>query len=349
MLTQERLAEILARLPQNRVAVIGDFFLDKYHETDPALEEISLETGLPAHQIVRKWDSPGAAGTVVNNLRGLDAGKLYAVGVTGDDGEGYELRRGLKERNCDISTLLAFGDIFTPVYLKTMTKGKVGLEGERDRFDTKNRSPLAPEIEQAIIGQIDRVWPEVDALILADQVEEQDCGVLTRTIREHLIACAKTDPTKIVWVDSRCRVGLYTGIAAKPNVAECVRAVEGEVPPDASEKGFDDDTVSRCGTALQQRLGKPVCVTRGKEGLSVFDGAAMTAVPGVQVAEPTDPTGAGDSTIAGIVMALAAGASLVEAAIIGVLVASITVQALGTTGHARPEQLPPRLEDWRKQ
>jgi len=230
-----------------------------------------------------------------------------------------------------------------------MTKGKAGLEGERDRFDTKNRSPLAPEIEQAIVSQIDRVWPEVDAIILADQVEEENCGVLTRTIREHLIACAQDDPDKVVWVDSRCRIGLYTGISAKPNVAECVRAVEGEAPPDPPETGLDDDTVHRCGAALQQLLGRLVCVTRGRKGICAFDGSGTTDVPGVQVAEPTDPTGAGDGTVAGIVMALAAGASLVEAAVVGVLVASITVEALGTTGFAKPEQLPERLKLWKEQ
>jgi rfaE bifunctional protein kinase chain/domain len=349
MLTQQRLEQILRKFPQNRIAVIGDFFLDKYQEIDPALEEKSLETGLAAHQIVRKWDSPGAAGTVVNNLRGLGAGKLYAIGITGDDGEGYELRRGLKERLCDTSALLAFGDLFTPVYLKTMAKGKVGLAAERDRFDTKNRSPLPPDIERSLVSEIDRIWPEVDGIILADQVEEENCGVLTATIRQHLSARAQSEPTKIVWVDSRRRIGLYTGISAKPNVAECVRGVGGQVPPEAPARGFDDETVLRYGKALQRKLGKPVCVTRGKRGVCVFEQDRVTPVPGVRVPEPTDPTGAGDSTMAGIVMGLAAGASVVEAAFIGTLVASITVQALGTTGFATPDQLPPRLELWREQ
>ena len=73
----------------------------------------------------------------------------------------------------------------------------------------------------------------------------------------------------------------------------------------------------------------------------------MMLVPGVRVEGPTDPTGAGDSATAGAVLALAAGAELPEAALIGNLVASITVQQLATTGTARPNQLPPRLEMWR--
>ena len=75
----------------------------------------------------------------------------------------------------------------------------------------------------------------------------------------------------------------------------------------------------------------------------------MTLVPGVRVEGPLDPTGAGDSATAGAVLALAAGATLPEAALMGNLVASITVQQLATTGTARPEELPPRLALWAEQ
>jgi sugar/nucleoside kinase (ribokinase family) len=75
----------------------------------------------------------------------------------------------------------------------------------------------------------------------------------------------------------------------------------------------------------------------------------MTLVPGVRVEGPLDPTGAGDSATAGAVLALAAGATLPEAALVGNLVASITVQQLATTGTARPEELAPRLALWTTQ
>jgi len=75
----------------------------------------------------------------------------------------------------------------------------------------------------------------------------------------------------------------------------------------------------------------------------------LTHVPGVKVPGPIDPTGAGDSATAGAVISLASGASLAEAALVGNLVASITVQQLATTGTAKPDELPPRLELWRVQ
>jgi bifunctional ADP-heptose synthase (sugar kinase/adenylyltransferase) len=82
----DRLAEVVGRFTSLKVAVVGDFFLDKYLEVDPALAEVSVETGKVAHQVVRVRHSPGAAGTVTNNLAALECGRLWAIGIIGDDG-----------------------------------------------------------------------------------------------------------------------------------------------------------------------------------------------------------------------------------------------------------------------
>ena len=349
MLSQARLLQLIERFSVARVAVIGDFFLDKYREIDPSLDEVSVETGLPAHQVVRKWNSPGAAGTVVNNLHGLGAGTLFAVGMIGDDGEGYELRRGLEQRGCNAEGLLGFEGILTPVYHKTMVLGKEGLDAETDRYDTKKRTPVDPEIEETLKQKIDELWDEVDAVILEDQVEDENCGVLTSEVRAHLIEHAKADEKKVILVDSRCRIELYQNMLIKPNEAECIRAIHTIEQATSPGEEFDDETIQNCGGDLNERTGKPVFVTRGKKGIQFFSKEKPVTVPAVAIPEPTDPTGAGDSTSAGIVMALAAGASMEEAALVGVLVGSITVQHLGTTGFATPDQLPARLGMWHDQ
>ena len=82
-----RLAELIERFPRLRIAVVGDFFLDKYLDVDPAIAEASIESGKTANQVVAIRHSPGAAGTVVSNLAALGTGTLHAVGFTGDDGE----------------------------------------------------------------------------------------------------------------------------------------------------------------------------------------------------------------------------------------------------------------------
>src|SRR5215472_5431049 len=90
-----RLTGIMEAYPRLRIAVVGDFCLDRYLEIDPEKRELSIETGLPVHNVVRVRAQPGAAGTVLNNLVALGVGELIPVGWCGDDGEGFELRRAL--------------------------------------------------------------------------------------------------------------------------------------------------------------------------------------------------------------------------------------------------------------
>src|SRR5213080_2788167 len=96
MLTAGRLDQILGRIPTLTVGVVGDLFLDRYLDIDAALTEPSIETGLDAYQVVRVRSSPGAAGTVINNLIALGVKQVWPVAVIGDDGEGYELRQALQ-------------------------------------------------------------------------------------------------------------------------------------------------------------------------------------------------------------------------------------------------------------
>ena len=113
-MTPERLAELIASFPSRRIGVIGDFFLDKYLEVEPALDEPSFETGLNANQVVAIRRFAGAAGTVVNNLAALGCQNLFAFGLVGDDGEAFDLRSCLRRQGCDTSGLLTSSAIMTP-------------------------------------------------------------------------------------------------------------------------------------------------------------------------------------------------------------------------------------------
>src|SRR5437016_8218171 len=97
-MTGARFQAVTERYRELSIAVLGDFCLDRYLEIDPARHEVSLETGLPVHNVVNVRAQPGGAGTVLNNLVALGVGKIFPVGFCGDDGEGYELRRALGAR-----------------------------------------------------------------------------------------------------------------------------------------------------------------------------------------------------------------------------------------------------------
>ncbi|OHB83070.1 MAG: carbohydrate kinase [Planctomycetes bacterium RBG_16_64_12] len=339
-MSPDRLAELLSHFPRLRIAVIGDFFLDKYLDVDPSLAGVSLETGKTAHQVVSVRRSPGAAGTVVSNLAALGAGTLHAIGFTGDDGESYELRTGLKTLGCGTDHLHCDARRMTPTYLKPRDTTDPSLAGEHSRYDTKNRAPTSAATQEKILQSLDALLGRLDAVIAADQVEEEECGVITSRIRQALADRAERFPSVVFWADSRRRIRQFRGVITKPNQFE---AVGRENPPPDATVGFEElgDALGR----LRRETGAPICATRGAGGMVVSD-PEPTHVPGVRVEGPIDPTGAGDSVTAGAVLALAAGAALPEAALVGNLVASITIQQLATTGTARPDQLPDRLEMW---
>jgi rfaE bifunctional protein kinase chain/domain len=328
------------RFSEIHILVIGDYFLDHYLDLDRALSEPSLETGLEAYQVVDVRSSPGAAGTVTSNLRSLDV-QVTALGIIGQDGMGYELECGLRERGVNIDRLLRSADRFTPTYTKPMLKELDGRIHELNRLDTKNRQPMPPELESQIVAGLRQQIARVDGVIVADQVPERNCGTITDRVRDELAALALAHPSKIIAADSRMRIGEFRNIAIKPNAREATLAVRPE------SQQIDHETAKTCAKTLYERNGSPVFLTVGANGTLVFDESGMTHVPGIRVSGPIDIVGAGDSTMAGIVSSLCCGATNAEAALVGNLVASITIQQIGTTGTATREQVMERYREWR--
>jgi len=342
-MTPERLAQLVSNFPLRRIAVIGDFFLDKYLEVDHTLDEPSVETGLNANQVAAIRRFAGAAGTVVNNLAALGCQTLHAIGAVGNDGEAFDLRHCLHKVGCSTDGLVTCDEMMTPTYLKPRDMRDPSLAGEHERYDTKNRSPMPRAILDQVLANVDRRLPEVEAVIVLDQVVEDDCGVITAAMRNALADRARQHPNVLFWADSRKHVRQFRNMLIKPNQFESV----GHANPLPDER-IDLERLKSELPALRATTQAPVCVTLGERGLMVSD-PIPTFAPAVRVEGPIDPTGAGDSVTAGMVLALISGATMPEAALIGNLVASITVQQLATTGIARPDELPPRLELWRSQ
>ncbi len=342
MLTAVRVDEILARLPSLTVAVVGDLFLDRYLDLDTALTEPSLETGLDAYQVVNIRSFPGAAGTIINNLAALGVGSIVPVAVIGDDGEGYELLRELKRLGVDCGFVYRDDSRRTPTYTKPMLHEQGRPPRELNRLDIKNRSPLPWARAEDVLTAVSLAWKRADAVLVLDQVSEAECGVVTRCVREALAQLADADPAKFVLADSRTRVELFRSVSVKPNERECrAGLLAWGVPPSTDSEAMVKAFAVRCRW--------PVFCTLGEQGICVgrWEGNEVrtTFVPAYPVTGPIDIVGAGDSTSAGIACAVAAGATLEEAAAFGNLVASITIQQIGTTGTASPEQVRQR---WRE-
>lgn len=338
MLTTELIEHILAALPHKTVGLLGDLFLDRYLDIDPARDEPSIETGLTAYQVTCVRSYPGALGTVLNNLAALGVGRIHPIAIIGDDGEGYELQQALRRLPAvEFGGLIATPDRRTPTYTKPMYGTK-----ELNRLDIKNRTPTPRELEDRVIARLDAAWPRLDALIVLDQVSEEDCGVVTKRVRDHLAGVATGDPAKFVLADSRERIDQFRNVSAKPNVSECNTAYSRLKPGWVLEEGHPAHQ-------LMQALGRPVFCTEGTDGITFFDHLPRRYLPirisAYPVPGPIDICGAGDSCSAGIASAVAAGATYEQAAAFGNLVASITIQQIGTTGTASPEQVRQR---WRE-
>ena len=262
-LSQSRFDELTARFPQSNIAVIGDFFLDEYLILDKELSEISLETGLEAYQVTATRKAPGVAGTVTNILRGLDV-PVAAIGFSGDDGHGFELRRDLKNLGINLDHLAIFPDRFTPTYTKPMLLEN-GCETELSRLDIKNRQPLQAEHEKQLIQSLRTLVPEVKAVLAIDQAKGRNCGVITDAIRTELAALAEQYPEKVFMANSRDYMSLFKNVIVKFNVIEASKMF-GLQHLDQSP-----EFVGKLSQQLFEYYQKPILLTLGAEGMQVTD------------------------------------------------------------------------------
>ena len=337
MITEARLKTILNQFQDQRILVVGDFYLDAYWHIDKTRSTLSLETPWHTNPVVEQHYSPGAAGTVTNNLKALGVQTVYTLGVIGEDGFGGTLLNCLQANGCLTDFMIQVPDWVTPTYLKPIHRGYEGVETEGPRFDIENQIPLRAEVEAAVIDALQACIPRVDGIIVGDQMPRENLGVVTNRVREAVCAAASVFPEKCFFADSRTRIGRYTNVIIKPNRFEAKRASQ----PEWRGHEVDLETAKQCAVALTARTQSPVYVTLGENGILVYDKGEFTHIPGIPIDDETDPVGAGDSVSAGLVPTLCSLGrdATVEAAYVGNLVASITVTKIGTTGTASPAEI----------
>ncbi len=337
MLTHLQIESMLASLAERTIGLVGDLFLDRYLEIVPGVQELSIETGLEAYQIDRVRNSPGALGTVMNNLAALGVGKLIPVTVIGDDGHGYDLRCQLKNLPIDASHIIADPNRLTPTYTKPLKPTADRAREELNRLDIRTRAPISAVIADLLCEHLREVFAQVDGLIVLDQVNETNWGVVNDVVRRQIAELAQSQPSKLIFVDSRHHIGLFDGGILKGNRAELTRA---------SGMSESSDNAIRAAEQLCRKTARPVFCTLGERGIAVARPGASTEIAGgFAVAGPIDVVGAGDSATSGIVSALLAGASDLDAAAFGNLIASITIQQIGTTGTASPQAVVDRFAE----
>jgi rfaE bifunctional protein kinase chain/domain len=339
--TSARFTQLTSRYPELRIAVVGDFCLDRYLEIDPARAETSIETGLPVCNVTGVRSLPGAAGTILNNLLALGISKVHSIGFCGRDGEGYELQRALhaaKGAQLD-------GFIETPLrrtftYTKPMVHEPGQTPRELNRLDLKNWTPTPPELEKKLIGALHAIAGEVDAIMVMDQVDIAETGVITSALRAALGAIAAQRPSLPILADSRRGLRGWPPLIFKMNRAELGSFLGRELA--------DVIAVSEAALELARVNQRPVFITLAEHGMigadpgqkpDVTDDAVAHRAPALPLRGAIDVVGAGDAVSANLTAALAAGAEVPEALEIANAAASVVVHQLGTTGVATVEDL----------
>lgn len=345
----KRLEQVLSKFSQTRVAVLGDFFLDLYIQLDRALSEFSLETHKEAFQAIDLRGQPGAAGVVTNNLAALGA-QHAVIGYIGQDGNGYTLRKALAERGADTTHLIETEDRFTPTYTKPMMKELDGRNIELNRIDIINRSSNPEPLNALLIEHLEQAISTHDGILVVEQVRQDGLGVMSPILRQTLSKLSRQFPDKIIMVDSRHFASAYQGISLKMNIHEAAKAIA-EIDSQFGQIDLNNKfaTAERIIHALWDVHQKPIFITLGDEGVCGMDDGQYFHVPGYKIQGPIDIVGAGDSVLAGIGLSLCAGATAREAAYIGNLVGSITVQQLGTTGIATQDDIYRRHREYQGQ
>ncbi len=331
---QARFHLLTTRCRKLRIAVVGDFCLDRYLEIDPARKEISLETGLPVHNVVRVRSQPGGAGTILNNLVVLGVPDIFPIGFAGDDGEGFELKRALAALpGVHTESFILTAERRTFTYAKPLVISPHRPPRELNRLDSKNWSPTPAGLQRRLIHALRALAPNVDAIIVLDQVDVPETGVITRRVLRALGAIKKERPELLVVADSRRSLQGYPSVCLKMNRAELSRLAGKtrlvplrEVGPGAA--------------ALARKKGNYCFVTLAERGMvGAGPDGAVERLAAFPVHGKIDVVGAGDCVTANLTAALAAGASLREALQLANAAASIVVHKLGTTGIASVKEI----------
>jgi rfaE bifunctional protein kinase chain/domain len=333
-MTPTRFSEIASKYAALRIAVVGDFCLDRYLEIDPAKAEVSIETGLPVHNVINVRAQPGGAGTIVNNLAALGVGTILPAGMAGEDGEGYELTHALGSvAGVRMNHFVHTKHRRTFTYCKPLIIEAHKPPVELNRLDLKNWTPTSAWLQGLLINQLQEVAALADAIIVLDQVDIPETGVVTQKVLAALGSLVEAQPELLVLADSRRGLRGFPPVVFKMNATElsALTGAPGELSP---------EQIEAAAAALASSNGRNVFITLAARGiLGATANGQVEYVPALPVRGEIDVVGAGDAVTANLVAAGAAGATLGESLEIANAAASVVVHKLGTTGTASAAEI----------
>jgi rfaE bifunctional protein kinase chain/domain len=344
-----RLKRLIPRLRGKRIGVLGDLMLDRY--LWGTASRLSPEAAVPVVDFAEQSECLGGAGNVAANIAALGA-KVEAFGVMGNDETGRALRGRLRAAGIHDRGVLA-----DPKRLTTVKTRIIARHQQIVRIDNERREPLRSDTEEKLLRTLFATLKRLDALVLSDY----DKGLITDAFADRVLSAAHQLHVPVFVKPKTSRLYAYRGARA--------------IVCNAKEAGFfvtrslaDEKSVEEAGRALLAHFGcGAVVITRTEKGLSAFEEAsprhihipatslevtyARVGRPGIERGatgrQVFDVTGAGDTVLSVFALAIAAGASLADAATLANTAAGVVVGKLGTA-TVSPQELARALDDIRR-
>jgi D-glycero-beta-D-manno-heptose-7-phosphate kinase len=302
---------ILEQFQGKRIAILGDLMLDRYYWG--SVHRISPEAPVPVVEVESESVRFGGAANVANNIQAL-GGVPLLIGLVGNDHPGQMMAEMMAERGMDTSGLVMDAD--RPTTIKTRV---IASEQHVVRIDNEAKTPCPEHLQSSIVDGVRYHIHSLDAIL----IEDYNKGVITKAVIDEVLAVAhKYD--KIVTVDPKFDHFLdFKGVTVfKPNRRETEEVLGGRLRT--------DEEVERAGRKLLELLGaENILLTRGPEGMSLFErGGGSYHLP-TAAEHVIDVSGAGDTVISTLTIALAAGAPTRDACLLANCAGGVVVGSVG--------------------
>jgi D-beta-D-heptose 7-phosphate kinase/D-beta-D-heptose 1-phosphate adenosyltransferase len=312
--------KLVQRFKKTTVLVVGDIMIDEF--IWGKVTRISPEAPVPVVAVARENLLLGGAANVVHNVHSL-GGRVLLAGLIGDDRMGEKIKKLLAEQKIDSEGLVVQAGRPTTVKTRVIAHSQQVV-----RFDRESREPISAQSQEMLLRYLDKSWGQVDGIIVSDYGK----GLITPALMEFIMQRKKKE-AKLVAVDPKMNnFNLYAGATVvTPNRQEAEAAAGKEIR--------DEDSLMEVGRILLERFAsQAILITRGEEGMVLFEREGdVINVPTV-AKEVYDVTGAGDTVISALTLALASGNAFPEAAVVANYAAGIVVGKVGTA-TVTPEEL----------
>lgn len=317
-LNKSSLERIFSNFSKCHILIVGDIMLDRY--LWGSVSRISPEAPVPVVEINKEEHLLGGAANVANNIAAL-GGKPMLVGVVGNDDFAIKLNARLTAEGFDIDGIFTDNDRPTTVKTRIIAHNQQVVRADREKTDD-----ISDNLIKKIINYIEKNLNDVSAVIISDYGK----GVINTELLDYLISACNDKDIFIAVDPKETHFFNYQRVSA--------------ITPNHQEAGFvagkkikDDATLLDVGWQLLDKLeAKSLLITLGEKGMALFENGpkgstnrSLTKIPAMAL-KVYDVTGAGDTVIATLTMAVAAGASLKEAAIIANIAAGEVVAQVGT-------------------